>query len=155
MLGTDNVAEVIHSAFLCLLLRYIVVGEGYVGRYVEKTAQATTDVHIEVVQVLPILLEKRFYVVGIIFKERRFAVGAFKRVPVNVAPVAVRTDCSRRISVFSFLWLCRHAESLLPVWSGNEAAVAKSLLYKAVVLLYQNIVVAVQLLIPLHRTEVC
>ena len=47
-----------------------------------------------------------------------------------------------------------YGEGLQTVGGGNDATVAIGLLLIGVVLFYQATVVAVKLLIPLHRTEI-
>ena len=48
----------------------------------------------------------------------------------------------------------RNGKCLYAIGCGNDTAIAIGLLLERVVLLYQAMVIAVQLLIPLYRTKV-
>ena len=51
--------------------------------------------------------------------------------------------------------LDRNRQGLRSIGGSYDTAVAIALLLIGVMLFYQDVLVAIQLLIPLHRTEVC
>ena len=63
---------------------------------IQKFAEFMGDGHIEVEQVLPMLLKERTDIIYIVIKERTVAIGTHQGIPVQVAPVAVVTDADIR-----------------------------------------------------------
>ena len=49
----------------------------------------------------------------------------------------------------------RHRQCLNAVGSGNKATVAKGLFREGLILFNEYAIIAIQLLIPLNRSEVC
>ena len=120
---------------------------------VDEFAHFYADGLVEIEQKRPSLLKERAQVIGIVFKERGVAVGRLQGLPVHVAPVAVVADecILHAMTILERDW---HGEGLHPLGGGNETAVAEGLFGKGLVLFYQHLIIAIKLLIPLHRTKI-
>ena len=90
----------------------------------------------------------------VILEERALAVGGEERIPVDMSPVGVvgNADVFHRQRCIMIRW---DGERKRTIGGGNNHTVAIGLLDKALMALYQALVVAVQLLIPLDGTEIC
>ena len=132
----------------------ISVGRGDVGVDVEQLAHQQRNLHVEVVEKLPSPLEKGVQVVGVILKEGRLAVGCLQGIPVQPAPLAVVADAYVARERFVGVVADGYGERLRPVGCGDDTAVAVGLLHETVHPLDSHVMVSVQLLIPLHRTEI-
>ena len=149
---TDGVAEIVCRDVFC---PDIVRGGLYDRTYVKKRAYGVGYVEIEIVQILPTAFEERKDVVGVIVEKRTLAVGRHYSVPVNVPPRAVVAYPDVAHKAFAALiTLYGHRKGLRSSRRGYHATVAVGLLHVVVVAFNQTPVIAVQLLKPLHRTEV-
>ena len=165
MLGTDGIAEVGKERNLPLPLskggvlgcrnRKVVcwgeegLSELDVGMDVEKFAHLAGDVEIEVEEVFPMVFEKGADVVDVVVEERAVAVGTAERIPVFRAPFAVIAD--ERLTVG--IAVNGNRQRLRSLRGGDDAAVAIGLFDEVIAVFQQHAVVAMQLLIPLHGTE--
>ena len=86
------------AATVCLIVTgdagsgRILLGGSDVGVDVKQLTERERDFHVKIVEELPPLLEKGVQVVGVILKERRFAVGRLQRIPMQSPPLAVVAD---------------------------------------------------------------
>ena len=122
--------------------------------YVEQFTHLLANLHVVVVEELPLALEKRADVVGVVVEKRRLTVCTEQRMPMDMPPVTVVADAYVPDLLRPGGSFHRHSQRLRTVGSGNHTAVAVGLLAKSVASLDENTVVAVQFLIPLHRPEV-
>ena len=120
---------------------------------VEQLYHLLHNFHIEIKEEFVFLLVKRADVVLIILEERTLTISREKRIPMHVAPVGMVGNANilhrQRSAVIS-----RNGERKRTIGGRNDHTVAVSLLDKALMALYQAFLIAVQLLIPLHRTEI-
>lgn len=126
---------------------------------IQEFAEFVGDGHVEVEQVLPVLLKERADVIYVVIKERTVAIGAHQGIPVQVAPIAVVTDTYIRDesgAIIPFILGVFHgdAQGLQAVGGGYHATVAVGLLDEALTPFYIYIRIPVQLLIPLNRSEI-
>lgn len=132
----------------------IFIGNRNLRANVQKLYHLLSNLHIEIEEEFVFLLIEGADVVLVIFKERALAVGGEERIPVDVAPVGVvgNADVFHRQRCVVVRW---DGERERAIGGGNNHTVAIGLLDKALMALYQALVVAVQLLIPLDGTEIC
>lgn len=151
VLGAYDVAEVVD---VVARVGDISVGQTRWRLDVEQFAHLKRYLHVEIIEICGAALKERAYVVGVVFEERRLTVGRHEGVPVQVPPIAVVADaCVATLG--RGVVLGGDGQCLRSVGCCYDATVAVSLFDEAVVMLYEYTFVAVQLLIPLHRTEVC
>ena len=135
------------------LLREVFGSDAYLRTDVEELYHLLCSLHVEIEEELVFLLVEGADVVLVILEEGALAVGGEERIPVNMAPVGVVGDADvfhrQRCVVVR-----GDGEGEGAVGGWDEHAVAISLLDKALVALYQALVVAVQLLIPLNGAEI-
>ena len=135
------------------LLREVLIRHLYVRSDVEKLYHLLHDLHVEVEEELVLLLIERADVVLVILEEGALAVCREERIPMHVAPIGMIRDTDilhrhRRIVIR------RDGESQRTIGGGYDHAIAISLLDETLMALYQALIVAMEFLIPLHRTEI-
>ena len=128
---------------------------------VDKFADFLSDCLVEVKQILIFLLEEQMQVVSVIFEKRTLAIGTLQGIPMDTSPLVVVADAEILDELAIGFWLLAislmfygNGECLHAIGSCNDAAVAIGLFLKGVVLLYETMVVAIQLLVPLYRAKV-
>ena len=121
---------------------------------VKQLAHQECDFHIEIVEVLPPALKEGAQVIGIMLEERRLAIGSLQGIPMQSSPVAVVADAYVACKGFVTIVTDGDGERLWAIWCSNDTAVAVGLLHKTVHALNHHMVIPVQFLIPLHRSEI-
>ena len=123
------------------------------GLNIYQLAYLLSDGLVEIEQIVPALLEERPQVVLVIVKERRLAIGTLNSIPVQMSPVAMVADAEvlYQHGVTMFYW---HRECLDTIGGCNETTIPEGLLLEILPPLYLYILSPMQLLIPLHRTEI-
>ena len=121
---------------------------------VEELYHLLRNLHVEIEEEVVFLLIERTDVVLVILEERTLTVCREKRIPMDMTPVGMVGDTNvlhrhRRIMIGG------DGEGERTIGRGNHHAITVRLLDEALMTLYQALVVAVQLLIPLHRTKIC
>jgi hypothetical protein len=113
------------------------------------------DGKVEVEEKLPLSLEERAQVVGQELEEGALAIGREQGVPVLVPPVAVVAQADVFHGAFQAVVLRDgQRQRLQAVGGGDDTAVAVGLLHEIVMSLDEAAVITVELLVPLHRTEI-
>lgn len=121
---------------------------------VDEFAHLLADSLVEIYQEVPFLLEEWSDVVLIVFEERALAIGTLQGVPVYASPLVVVADAKVLDQRLVVGMLHRNGQCLRTVCRTDETAVAIGLLLIGVVLFYQTMVIAGELLIPLNGSEV-
>lgn len=152
LLRTNRITEV-HDIKVLSVLREVLIRHLHVRTNVEELYQLLHDFHVEVEEEIVFLLIERADVVLVILEERTLAVCREEGIPMHVSPVGMVGDTDvlhrhRRVVVGG------DGEGERSIRSGDNHTVAIRLLDEALMTLYQALVVAVQLLIPLHRTKI-
>lgn len=166
MLGTDGIAEVGKEGNLplpffmggipgCRNRRVVCWGKEGLSELdvrldVKEFAHLAGDVEIEVEEGFPMVFEKRADVVDVVVEERAVAIGTAERIPVFRAPFAMIAD--ERLTVG--IAMNGNRQRLRSLRGGDDAAVAIGLFDEVIAVFQQHTVVTMQLLIPLHGTEI-
>ena len=158
---TDDITIVVGLSEAQIARRPIVVSRRDMRLNVEQLAHLGANLHIEIIKIGPLLFKERAQVIRIIFKKRRFDVCTLQGIPVKMPPVAMIADAHilyhaflQRLSVVLLHAFHGHSECLQTIGSGNDTTVAIGLLDETIVTLNHDMAIAVQFLIPLHRTEI-
>lgn len=123
--------------------------------YVKQLAELFHCFHIEVEEILPPLFEKRTKVVLVVFEERTLTIGRQEGIPMDMSPVTMVADAHIFHRTFYAVKLIYgNGKRLRTIGRGYNTAVTVGLLDEVIVPFYQAGFVAVELLIPLDRTEI-
>ena len=147
------ISFVLGKVFIRFVLREVFVGHADMRANVQEFYHLLRYLHVEIEEKLVFLLVERADVILVILKERAFSVSRQERIPMHVAPVGMVGDTNvlhrhRRVVVG------RDGERKRTVGRENGHAVAIRLLDKTLLAFDQTFVIAIQLLIPLHRAEI-
>ena len=124
------------------------------GVNVQPLAHQPCDFHVEIIEEIPPFLKKWIQVVGIIFKERRLAIGRLQRIPVQATPIAVVADAQVAHEDFRLVVYHGHRQCQRTIGRSDDTAVAVGLFLEMVHALYPYMFEPVQFLIPLNRSEI-
>ncbi len=134
---------------------YITVGKLQVGVYVEQFTNLVSDGQVKVKEIVPTLHEEWLQVIGIELKEGTFAIGRQQGIPVQVTPVAMVADAHIGHIAFRSCGMAgRHSECLRSSGGGYDTTVTVGLFHEMFVPFEQAKVITIELLEPLHRSEI-
>ena len=92
--------------------------------YVQQRSDERHQIFVEIGQKRPFLLIERREIIGIIFKERRLPVTAFKRYPMPVSPIPMFADANisqRCLPLFLNNWDCKGKRSRRTIYPTSVA----------------------------------